>query len=137
MPDRYKEEKEKQSMNTVLHIFLIVVVVIFTLIIIWYLKKRRLNLKYSLAWLAACLVMLVLSIFPSLVEKIGNLVGIATVTSTVFLFAVMFMLVIILTLTMIVSHMNNRIYRLTQMQAILEKRVRELEEQNAEENKIS
>lgn len=117
-------------MNTVLHIFLIVVVVIFTLIIIGYLTKRRLNLKYSLAWLAACLVMLVLSIFPSLVEKIGKLFGIATITSTVFLFAVMFMLVIILTLTMIVSNLNNRIYRLTQMQAILEKRVRDLEAHN-------
>ena len=137
MSNRYKEEKEKQSMNTVLHIFLIVVVAIFTLTIIWYLTKRRLNLKYSLAWLAACFVMLVLSIFPSLVEKIGHLIGIATVTSTVFLFAVMFMLVIIFTLTMIVSHMNNRIYRLTQMQAILEKRVRDLEAQNAEENKMS
>ena len=119
-------------MNTVLHIFLIVVVVIFTLVIIRYLTKRRLNLKYSLVWLAACFVMLVLAIFPSLVEKIGNLIGIATVTSTVFLFAVMFMLVIILTLTMIVSNLNNRIYRLTQMQAILEKRVRELEAQKTE-----
>lgn len=121
-------------MNIVLHIFLIVVVVIFTLIIIRYLTKRRLNLKYSLVWLAACFVMLVLAIFPSLVEKIGSLIGIATVTSTVFLFAVMFMLVIILTLTMIVSNLNNRIYRLTQMQAILEKRVRELEAQKAEKD---
>ena len=117
-------------MNTVLHVFLIVVVVIFTLIIIRYLTKRRLNLKYSLVWLAACLVMLVLAIFPSLVEKIGLLFGIMTVTSTVFLFAMMFMLVIILTLTMIVSSLNDRIYRLTQLQAILEKRVRELEARN-------
>lgn len=117
-------------MNIVLQIFMIVAVVLFTLIIIRYLTKKRLNLKYSLAWLAACLVMLVLAIFPQLVEKLGALVGIATVTSTVFVFAIMFMLVIILTLTMIVSHMNNRIYRLTQMQALLEKRVRELEEKN-------
>ena len=122
-------------MNTVLHIFLIVVVVIFTLVIIWYLTKRRLNLKYSLVWLAACLIMLVLAIFPSLVEKIGLMFGIMTVTSTVFLFALMFMLVIIFTLTMIVSSLNDRIYRLTQTQAILEKRVRELEAQT--ENKKS
>ncbi len=114
-------------MNKVLQIFLIVSVLLFTFVIFRYLTKKKLNLKYSLAWLAACLVMLVLSIFPVLVEKLGELVGIATVTSTVFVFACMFMLIIILTLTMIVSHMNNRIYRLTQMQAILEKRVRELE----------
>ena len=115
-------------MNIVLQIFLIVAVLIFTIIIIRYLTKKRLNLKYSLSWLAACVVMLVLSVFPSLVEMLGNLVGVATVTSTVFMFAGMFMLVIILTLTIIVSHLNNRVYRLTQMQALLEKRVRELEQ---------
>lgn len=124
-------------MNIVLHIFLIVAVVIFTLAIIRYLTNKRLNLKYSLVWLASCFVMLVLAIFPSLVEKIGNLVGIATVTSTVFVFAGMFMLAIIFTLTIIVSHMNNRIYRLTQMQAILEKRVRELEENESQTEKES
>lgn len=115
-------------MNIVLQIFLIVAVLIFTIIIIRYLTKKRLNLKYSLSWLAACVVMLVLSVFPSLVEMLGDLVGVATVTSTVFMFAGMFMLVIILTLTIIVSHLNNRVYRLTQMQALLEKRVRELEQ---------
>lgn len=127
-------------MNIVLQIFLIAAVVLFTLIIIRYLTQKRLNLKYSLAWLAACLIMLILAIFPSLVEGIGKLVGIATVTSTVFVFAGMFMLVIILTLTMIVSHMNNRIYRLTQLQALLEKRVRELEaseeKKNCEKNEL-
>ena len=46
-----------------------------------------------------------------------------------FFFAILFLFLIVLTLTAIVSHMNNRVYRLTQMQAILEKRVRELEEQ--------
>ncbi|MCI7768241.1 MAG: DUF2304 domain-containing protein [Oscillospiraceae bacterium] len=117
-------------MNPVLQIFFIICIVVFLLIIIRYLTKKQLNLKYSLVWLAAAGCMLILALFPQLVEKIGNLVGIATPVSTVFVFAGMFMLLIILTLTIIVSHMNNRIYRLTQMQAILEKRVRELESKN-------
>lgn len=114
-------------MSVVLQVFFIVSVLFFLAITVHYLSKHKLNLKYSLTWLGACVIMLILAVFPNLVEKIGALVGIATVTSTVFVFAGMFMLVIIFTLTMIVSHMNSRIYRLTQIQAILEKRVRELE----------
>ncbi|MCM1523304.1 MAG: DUF2304 domain-containing protein [Ruminococcus sp.] len=114
-------------MNPVLQIFLILCVIAFLAIIIHYLAKSKLNLKYSLTWLAAGFGMLILAFFPKLVEMIGNLVGIAAPVNTVFLFAGMFMLLIIFTLTMIVSHMNKRIYRLTQLQALLEKRVRELE----------
>jgi hypothetical protein len=76
--------------------------------------------------------MLVVVIFPVIVEKIAGLFGIASVVNAVFLFAGMFALVIILTLTAIVSHMNDRVYRLTQNQAIMEKRIRELEEKNKE-----
>lgn len=115
-------------MSIILRIFLIISVVIFLTVIIHYLVKKKLNLKYSLTWLAAGIGMLILSIFPGIVERVGSLVGIATPVNTVFLFAGMFMLLIIFTLTIIVSHLNMRIYRLTQTQALLEKRVRELEE---------
>lgn len=121
-------------MNLILQIFLIVCVLFFLGIIIYYLAKKKLNLKYSLTWLAAGLGLLVLAIFPQLVEVIGSWVGIAAPVNTVFLFAGMFMLLIIFTLTMIVSHMNSRIYRLTQMQALLEKRVRELEKNEGVQN---
>lgn len=120
-------------MNLILQIFLIVCVLLFLIIIIYYLAKKKLNLKYSLTWLAAGLGLLILAIFPQLVEVIGSWVGIAAPVNTVFLFAGMFMLLIIFTLTMIVSHMNSRIYRLTQMQALLEKRVRELEGKEKQE----
>lgn len=121
-------------MNIVLQIFLIVCVLIFLAIIIHFLAKNKLNLKYSLTWLAAGIGMLILAIFPDLVTIIGSWVGIAAPVNTVFLFAGMFMLLIIFTLTMIVSHMNKRIYRLTQMQALLEKRVRELENSQKSKN---
>ncbi len=114
-------------MSVILRIFLIISVIIFLTVIIHYLVKKKLNLKYSLTWLAAGIGMLILSIFPSIVEHVGRLVGINTPVNTVFLFAGMFMLLIIFTLTIIVSHLNMRIYRLTQTQALLEKRVRELE----------
>lgn len=115
-------------MNPVLYISLIITVVIFNAIIIHYLVKNKLNLKYSLVWLAAGAGMFILAVFPDIVTLIGTLIGIATPVNTVFLFAGMFMIIIIFTLTIIVSHMNKRIYRIVQEQALLEKRVRELEQ---------
>ena len=117
-------------MNLTLRIFFIVAILIFFGIIISYLTKKKLNLKYTLVWLATVVGMLIVVIFPDLVEQLASLLGIVSVVHAVFLFAGMFMLIIILTLTAIVSHMNNRVYRLTQTQAMLEKRIRELENED-------
>ncbi len=114
-------------MNTTLRIFFIVAILIFFVIILRYLTKRKLNLKYTLVWLATVVGMLIVVIFPVVIEKIAGWLGIVSVVNAVFLFAGMFAILIILTLTAIVSHMNDRVYRLTQTQAILEKRIRELE----------
>lgn len=124
-------------MEGILRIFLIISVLVFLAMIVYCLAKKRLNLKYSLVWLGAGVGTLALAIFPGIVEWIGRLVGIATPVNTVFLFAGMFMLLIIFTLTIIVSHLNTRIYRLTQMQALLEKRVRELEHDKSHEHELT
>ena len=114
-------------MDLKLQIFFIAFALFFLFIILYYLVKKKLNLRYTLVWLITVTVLLILSVFPIIVEKFGNLIGIVTPVNTVFLFSILFMLIIILTLTGIVSHMNTRVYRLTQTQALLEKRVRELE----------
>lgn len=114
-------------MDLKLQIFFICFALFFLFVLIYYLVRKRLNLRYTLVWLITVTVLLVVSIFPVIVEKFGILIGIVSPANTVFLFATLFMLIIILTLTGIVSHMNSRVYRLTQTQALLERRVRELE----------
>ena len=114
-------------MDLKLQIFFICFALFFLFILLYYLVRKKLNLRYTLVWLITVTVLLVLAIFPVIVEKIGGLIGIVAPVNTVFLFAILFMLMIILTLTAIVSHMNTRVYRLTQTQALLEKRIRELE----------
>lgn len=115
-------------MSLVLQIFLILCVGLFIAAIVRYLVLKKLNLKYTLVWLGSAVFMLVIAIFPQIITYLTRLVGIQVESNAVFFFAILFLFLIVLTLTAIVSHMNNRVYRLTQMQAILEKRVRELEE---------
>jgi len=114
-------------LNKNLQIFLIICLVFFLITIFSFIVKKRIDLKYSLVWLLADIVMLVVTIFPQIVDIIGAFIGIASPVNTIFLFGGMFIILIILTLTFIVSHMNNRIYKMVQSIALLEKRIRELE----------
>lgn len=116
-------------MSIELRVFLLVGIAIYLGIIISLLKKRKLNLKYTLIWLFAAVVMLVATLFPQIVGEVANFVGVETPSNFVFVLEGLFVLMILLSLTTIVSHNNDRIYRLVQTQAILEKRVRELEEE--------
>jgi hypothetical protein len=114
-------------MDRVLQIFLIVCLLLFLVIILRFLAKKRLNLKYSLTWLLAGIGMLLIAIFPQIVYFVGNVVGIAAPVNTVFLFGGMFIILILLTLTFAVSHLNERMCKMAQSIALLEKRLRELE----------
>ena len=114
-------------MNTALQIFLIASILLFLTLLLYYLSKKELNLKYTLTWLLSTFVLLIISIFPQIVNVVGRFVGIATPVNTIFLFSGMFSFLILLTLTFIVSRLNNRVYRLTQSIALLEKRLRDVE----------
>lgn len=116
-------------MDIRLQIFLISFTVLFLLVILYLLKKKKLNLKYTLLWILTGVVMLVLTIFPDIVTNIAMLIGMAASTNLVFFMEGIFVLAILLSLTVIVSRLSNKVYRLTQTQALLEKRVRDLEAQ--------
>ncbi len=120
-----------------LRIFLVVFALIFFAIVLRYLVIKKFNLKYALVWMLTSAVLLVLAIFPELVVLTAELVGVELAANAVFLFAILFAFIIIFTLTAIVSHLNKRVYRLTQMQAMLEHRVRELEEKIADKEEKS
>ncbi len=114
-------------MNETFRVFLIIGIVFYITVLVILMKKQRLNLRYTLTWLLMALVMLLVSIFPQIVVWLAKLLGIASVVNTVFLLEGLFVLLILLSLTSIVSLQTNRIRKLTQTQALLEKRVRELE----------
>ena len=116
-------------MNFTLRIFFGIVDLIFLVVILNMLKKKKLNLKYTLTWLFAAFALLVVDCFPQVIEGIMNLVGVASPVSMVFVLEALFVLVILLSLTAIVSHLTERVYRLTQTIAIMEKKIRELEEE--------
>lgn len=110
-----------------LRFFLITAIICYFIIILYFLKQRALNLKYTLLWLLAGVVMGLLVIFPNLLVRIIHMLGIEDNMNGLFIICIAFILMILMALTSIASRQNAKIRLLVQEIAILEKRVRELE----------
>lgn len=111
-----------------LRISLIAAVICYFILILYFLKQRALNLKYTLLWLLSGAVMGILVIFPELLTYIIHIFGIEDNMNGLFIMCIAFILMIMMALTSIASRQNAKIRSLVQEIGILEKRIRELEE---------
>ena len=118
-------------MSRTLQIAMLLAVVVYFFFLFHLLKKKRLNIKYTLLWIFSGILMLILALFPRILDVFAKMIGIYEPTNA--LFAVIFfcIIIILMSLTAIVSKMNERIKRLAQSVALLEKRLREHEEENS------
>lgn len=115
-------------MTDTLRRVLIVCIIIYFVILVRLLKSKRLLLKYSLLWLLIGCTMAILVIFPGVLGWIKDLFGFMDAMNGLFAFAIGFIVVLLMALTSIVSKQSDRIKNLVQDNALLEKRVRDLEE---------
>lgn len=102
-------------------------VLIYFILVIYFLKRRLIDLKYSLVWLLAGICMAVLILWPDILYTLMEAFGISIPVNGLFLVCIGFVIVILMSLTSIVSKQTDRIKQLVQHQALLEQRIRELE----------
>ena len=114
--------------NTVLQYSFIFGIVFFLGIVIFFLRKNALSLRYALLWLFSAFFMLIISIFPNILDSVAKLMGFEVASNAIFSILLGFNIVILLQLTSIVSRQAEKIKTLVQTSALLEKRIRELEE---------
>lgn len=114
-------------MNPRLILVLSVGLVLFYALLIRMLSGHTLILKYTILWMACALILVLFLIFPGIVVWISNTLGISNPVNAVFLMFAGVALVILLSLTSIVSQLSSRERRLTQSVALLEERIRRLE----------
>lgn len=110
-----------------LRLTLIIGSLLYLAVILALLRRKRLNVQYSIIWLASAVVFLLFSIFPVIVAGIGNLFKIEMPANLVFTMLFIFVLLLLLSLSTIVTGFSNKIRQLAQANALLEKRVRQLE----------
>lgn len=115
-----------------LRITLCVAVLLYFVIILHYLKNKMLELKYTLIWLAAGIVMGIMIFFPELLVAFVRILGIESNMNGLYILCFGFTIMIMMTLTSIVSRQNMKIKILIQENSMLEKHIRELEQSQQE-----
>lgn len=113
-----------------LRITLIMGMICYFILILIFLKNKSLLLKYALLWILAGIVLGCMIIFPQMLVWITRMLGIESNMNGLFILSIGFIIIILMALTSIVSRQSNRIRILIQVNAMLEKRVRELETQS-------
>jgi len=81
----------------------------------------RLQLKYSLLWLASVVVLLLSALFPQPLCHLSSKMGFATPSNFIFILGFVFAILIMLSLSLIASKQADAIKNLTQRLALLEK----------------
>lgn len=109
-------------MNIRIQIIIGIAVVLAEIIIVNMIRKKKLELRYALAWLFVGAAILLLDCFPGLITKLSDVLGIVSPINMLFFLGFCFSLVIIFTLTVAVSRMSIRIKQLTQEIALHEKK---------------
>ena len=113
-------------MSNILRMVLLVGLILYFGVVYYFLKKKKLALKYTLLWLATGLVLLVLVLIPELLTVIVHILGIELPVNGLFTIGIALILIILLSLTVIVSGMSFKIRVLVQQVALLEEQMRSL-----------
>ncbi len=116
-----------------LRLFLSIGVFVYFLLIFSLLRRKTLSLRYTLLWIFGGIGMGILLIFPELLNWFIHLVGIQLASNGLFAMILFFILIILISITSIVSKQSDHIKRLVQDNALLEKRIRELEDVSRQE----
>ena len=100
------------------------------IIIIDLVRRRKLREEYSWLWLMTGAGILILSLWFDLLKWVTHLVGAITPSSTIFLFAFLFLIFISLHFSVVISKLTDRNKELAQRYALLENEVDELKKKN-------
>jgi hypothetical protein len=101
-------------------IFAIVISITTFLVVMELIRRRRLREEYAFLWVLTTVGMMLLATWYGLVEWITRMIGAVAVTTTVFFFALIFLLLISVHFTTVISRLTVQVRRLTQELAILQ-----------------
>lgn len=87
-------------------------------------RNSKLQIEYSLFWIAFCTLLIVMSLFPDLVTFFTHLLGIQTPVNMVYLAIIFILIIKLFSVTIKLSELENKVKELTQNIAI-EKNIQE------------
>jgi hypothetical protein len=91
--------------------------VVLVILIVELVRRRRLREEYSWLWLSMSLAMFVLALWPGLLDLITDMIGAVLSTSTVFFFALVFLMLINIQFSIEISSLRTQVKNLAQQLA--------------------
>lgn len=119
-------------MPITLRIVLIVITIIYLITLIRRLKNGKLQLSFSIFWIFTGVVLVIIAIFPIIVQSISELFGFQTTANMLFLITIFIAYYLIFELTLKLSQENKKNTALVQEISILKRRVDIIEKNNKE-----
>jgi hypothetical protein len=109
-----------------------IIIVLAFIYICHAIKTKYIDIRHSLIWMVVAIVLLILDLFPALLEKVTVLFGFALPVNMLFFLGFCLTIIIIFSLTAKVSKMSDQVKRLTQEMALLNKEFEEKKENEKE-----
>jgi len=106
-------------------IFAAIAALLLLVVILELVRSRRLQERYALLWMMTSIVLLVFALWRDGLNVLAETVGIAYPPSALFLLAALFILVVLLHYSTVISELAERNLTLAQRIALLEQKVKE------------
>lgn len=114
-------------MQISLKLVLIVITLIYIFLILKSIKKKKLQMSFSLFWLITGILLIIALVIPNLVENISKTLGFEVPANMIFCLTIFVSFYLIFSLTVALSKENKKNTLLIQEVSLLKKRVNELE----------
>ncbi len=93
-------------MSVKVHIILIFMTLFFFSIVHYGIKKSKLSIEIAVVWTMFALMLVVLSLFPSIMSVVSEVLGIKTVTNALFMGMIFILLCMVFYLCMKISKLE-------------------------------
>jgi hypothetical protein len=93
--------------------------VLLVVFVVELVRRRKLREEYSWLWLSLSLAMFVLALWPGLLHFVTGLIGAVLTTSTLFFFALVFLVLINIQFSVEISSLRSQVKNLAQQLALL------------------
>lgn len=107
--------------------YCLILSILFLVGTLYFVKKRVLDFKYSMFWVAISLVLIILSLNKNLTEWMARAVNIYYAPTFLFVTGIVFVFFLIFYLTLVISRMQKKITILTQEIGIINSKRNEVE----------
>lgn len=114
-------------MSIELRIALLAITIVYTIIILKLIKKKEVNLYFSIFWIFSICVLIFSIIFPNIIIKISKIIGFQTPVNMMFCFAIFVSFYLIFKLTLILSQEYKKNVSMIQEISILKQKIENLE----------